>query len=77
MNKILYHGVTRPRKDGDDFAPCIQVTEETNGFALWEVDSDGCAMFYGFISRRDHAIELATARVFAQRKDHNLPQHMD
>ena len=59
IDKVIYRGVIRLREVSEEMAPSIQVTEETNGFAIWRVDPDGKINFEIFTIDRDETLELA------------------
>ena len=57
MDKVIYSGRNAPRAADKDFPTQTVVTEETNGFAVWDMDGDGCYEFRAFYRDRDEAIE--------------------
>lgn len=68
ISNVIYRGVIRLREASEEMPPSIQVTEETNGFAIWRVDPDGKINFEIFTIDRDETLELAVRVTDKHRK---------
>ena len=72
---VIYTGIFRAKAVDEECVPCIVVTQEVNGFAIWENNTSSCVpLFYGFFRSRDEAIEFAVSRANVHRERFKEPK---